>query len=557
MNKKRSLFITIIAIILLLSPSLKSLKIKINQKNLDTDIDNKKCYCQGLVNKISNVEKNLGFYFGLLKGGEDLPEGEKHTKRVPSSWDWRNHEGYDWTTSIKEQGSCGSCYAFGLYSAMESCIKIKKNKPNYFIDLSEQYMISCGTEWTSGIFGCEGAYMSSILDFVESYGAIPESCFPYKSGNGNLPPCKDKCEDWDKYKTEIIGWSTISPSLLSMKNALANNGPLVTSIDIYENFPTYSEGVYEPSGDLLGYHLVSIVGYNDNPGYWICKNSWGTEWGEDGWFRIKYNVCEIEDNTISIDVQDNTEFFNRLKCGTDTYKRSGDIYDYNSCTVSMSEHFWAGPASAWYHFNIDEGKISDGMEIGIEFCDRSFAGNGPNLYVFNWYQNCYIKLGKNLGHWHDPKWVWIETSDSNNYTTFSGLIEVMVTTEDEDLTLLCNVGLRGKMAKSNLKCIGNLHFGLIEPGQSVVDNINVKNIGDPNSELSWRVEDWPDWGEWIFSLLKGDGLRTDQRPTTIIVSITAPYVFKKFYGEVRIVNIDDQSDHEIIEVSFSTPFFKI
>jgi hypothetical protein len=158
-----------------------------------------------------------------------------------------------------------------------------------------------------------------------------------------------------------------------------------------------------------------------------------------------------------------------------------------------------------------------------------------------------------MGHWHDPKWVWIETSDSNNYTTLSGLIEVMVTTEDEDLTLLFNVGLRGKMAKPNLKCTGNLHFGIIAPGQTVVDNINVKNIGDPNSELKWRIEDWPDWGEWTFSPLNGEGLRTDQGSRSIIVSITAPYIFKRFCGEVRIVNIDDLGDFDVVDVSFSTP----
>jgi C1A family cysteine protease len=298
MNKKKSTFIFTIVVVLLLSPTLKS--IKINQRNLSQDINNEKCNCQRLTKKMSKFENNKGLYFGLLEGGENLPEGEKYIGLVPSSLDWRNHEGRDWTTSIKDQGRCGSCYAFGLYSAMESCIKIKKNKSNYFIDLSEQYMVSCGTEWISGIFGCEGAYMSSILKFVEIYGAIPESCFPYKSSNGYLPPCADKCEDWNKYKKEIIGWSSISPSQPSMKNALINFGPLVTGMEIYENFLTYSEGIYEPSGDLLGYHLVSIVGYNDNPGYWICKNSWGTDWGEDGWFRIKYDACEIEKDTIYI-----------------------------------------------------------------------------------------------------------------------------------------------------------------------------------------------------------------------------------------------------------------
>jgi hypothetical protein len=222
----------------------------------------------------------------------------------------------------------------------------------------------------------------------------------------------------------------------------------------------------------------------------------------------------------------------------------------------MSEHFWAGPASGWYRFYINEGKVSEGMKVGIKFCDRSFAGNGPNLYLFNWYENKYIRLGKNMGHWHDSRWVWMETENSNQYITYSGLIEVLVTTEDEDLTLLCKVGIRGKMARSNLKCSGNLHFGLIDPGQTVLDNINVANIGDPNSELNWMIDDWPDWGEWNFSPFKGKGLKTNQGSKTIIVAITAPFVFNRFNGEVKIINLDDERDYEIIEASLSTPRYK-
>jgi len=202
MNKKKSLisvFITII-IIITLTPEIKSLKIE-KSKNLeifkqDNTLDN--CKCKNSIEKELDYKKQNNYFLGLLKGGDILPLGKEFTGKVPSSWDWRNHEGEDWTTNIKDQGLCGCCYAFGLYSAMESCIKIKSNKPNFYIDLSEQFMVSCGTIWTSGIFGCEGAYMSSILDFIETYGAIPESCFPYESGSGYLPPCSDKCQDWEE-----------------------------------------------------------------------------------------------------------------------------------------------------------------------------------------------------------------------------------------------------------------------------------------------------------------------------------------------------------------------
>ena len=314
----------------------------------------------------------------------------------------------------------------------------------------------------------------------------------------------------------------------------------------------YSGGIYEPSGDFLGYHLVTIVGYNDDPGYWICKNSWGSNWGENGWFRIKYDVCEIEEETVYLEVQNESDFFDEIKCGTKTYKRTGDIYNYNSCTVSMSEHLWSGSAYAWYRFNISGGIIAEGMEIGMQFCDRSSAGDGPNLHVYCWDEGRYACLGKNLGNWYNPKWIWKKTSDSNKYINDEGVVEILVTTEDKDFTLLCKIGLRGKMAKSNLKCSCNLHFGPLAPGQTVVANINVENIGDPGSMLSWKVADWPEWGVWNFSPISGEKLAPENGSRAIIVAIIAPHRIDSYNGEVKIININDESDFELVEASIST-----
>ena len=161
-------------------------------------------------------------------------------------------------------------------------------------------------------------------------------------------------------------------------------------------------------------------------------------------------------------------------------------------------------------------------------------------------------MGKNLGHWYAPKWIWKNTSDSNKYINDKGIVEVLVTTEDEDFSLLCKVGVRGKLAKSNLKCSGNLHFGSLAPGQIVVDNINVENIGYPGTELSWKVVSWPNWGEWNFSPLSGKNLTPEQGSRAIIVSITAPYTIDRYEGEVIIINLNDENDFEIVEASLST-----
>ena len=81
----------------------------------------------------------------------------------------------------------------------------------------------------------------------------------------------------------------------SIKIAISTFGSVVAGFEVFEDFKDYTEGIYKyQTGELLGWHGVSIVGYNDDPGYWICKNSWGTDWGEDGWFKIAYGECKID-----------------------------------------------------------------------------------------------------------------------------------------------------------------------------------------------------------------------------------------------------------------------
>jgi len=557
--KGKKLFGAVIVLLVILittSPIINSIKVNIDKDNKDIEIDNCECKNDKNIDLDNSEYENSGnnfYYTGLLPGGDPLPPEEEFLGITPSSWDWRNKDGKNWTTSIKNQGQCGSCYAFGSYAAMESCIKIKSNKPELSIDLSEQYMVSCGKDWVSGINGCEGAYLDSIFQFIETYGAIPESCFPYTSGySGSVPPCSNKCSNWEDLVIRIDDWGSVSSSQSSIKNALIQHGPLPTGMEIYGNFYDYSEGIYEPSGSLSGHHIVTIVGYNDNPGYWICKNSWGKYWGENGWFRIKYGVCEIEQDTVYLDVNEDDTSFAMIKCGTDTSKRSGDIYNYNSCQVSMGKGVWAGDATAWYEFDIGDVKVEDGMEIGVEFADWGWIGDGPNLYVYNWVEAEYIRLGKDLGNNDDFKWVWKQTSNSNNYVSDSGIVDIKVWAEDDDWTILYHVGVRGKLIKPNLKCSANLHFGYVKLGQVIEDSIKIENVGGSGSELDWKFDSWPSWGTWTFTPSSGCNLKPEDGIVTVTVKIVVPTVVDDFTGELKIINENDDNDYEIIDTSLST-----
>jgi C1A family cysteine protease len=250
-------------------------------------------------------EENLkpSYGYGYIPPSDDFPSEplpEIIAAPSSSSWDWRDHEGHDFTTSVKSQGGCGSCWAFAALGALESIIKIEENAPNLDIDLSEQYLLSCPPN--SG--GCRGWNSISAYGYLENNGGIiPESCFPYEADDEI--PCSAKCNEWEDYLIPIESAKYYdSTSENFVKNKIIDHGPVVTSMVVYSDFDWYSGGIYEHPGseeNQLTNHAVVIVGFNDNPGYWICKNSWGPSWGENGYFKIAYGDCKIADSMTVVE----------------------------------------------------------------------------------------------------------------------------------------------------------------------------------------------------------------------------------------------------------------
>jgi hypothetical protein len=264
------------------------------------------------------------YSFGMLENQFDILKYESSAKisgEPPESWDWRNatYEGVtgNWLSPVKDQGKCGSCGSFAGVAGFESAYQMYIKDPNIDVDFSEQYMVSCGLEWIgreaflARMLGCQGANLFGVFEFIKIYGAINETCFSYVSGiDGNEPPCSDKCEKWEEQKIRAKDYKIIQMDFVQegglivdldpkpIKNALVQHGPLTTIFFVFEDFINYTGGVYglnrTDKWRLLGAHGALIVGYKDDPsidtgGYWICKNSWGADWGEDGYFRIKYD----------------------------------------------------------------------------------------------------------------------------------------------------------------------------------------------------------------------------------------------------------------------------
>jgi hypothetical protein len=136
-----------------------------------------------------------------------------------------------------------------------------------------------------------GWYPSAALDAARDTGIVGEACYPY---DASAQACT-LCPDWENRVTRIDDWVGLT-NQADMKQALADYGPFEATMLVYSDFFSYSGGVYRhTSGQLQGGHAVTVVGYDDEEGYWIVKNSWGRNWGENGWFRIAYDECGIDD----------------------------------------------------------------------------------------------------------------------------------------------------------------------------------------------------------------------------------------------------------------------
>ncbi len=204
----------------------------------------------------------------------------------PSKWDWRNVQGYDWTTQVRDQNECGSCVAFATIGAIESAMKISSQTPDANLDLSEAHLFFCGCGNCCKL----GWEFEPALEFCENTGIVDELCFPYQPLNPRCNPCPG----WENRVTRISGWEELL-GIRKRKYELYKDGPLAGGMDVYEDFFCYKGGIYKyVTGESRGCHAITIVGYDDGSECWICKNSWGTGWGENGWFKIAYGECGID-----------------------------------------------------------------------------------------------------------------------------------------------------------------------------------------------------------------------------------------------------------------------
>ncbi|XP_008305368.1 cathepsin L1 [Cynoglossus semilaevis] len=213
-----------------------------------------------------------------------------HAKKLGATFVDYRKMGY--VTEVKDQGFCGSCWAFSTTGAIEGQMY---KTTGQLVSLSEQNLVDCSKPY--GTFGCSGAWMANAYDYVVNNGLQPTNTYPYTSVD--TQPCY---YDSRLAVAHIKDYRFIPKGdEQALADAVATIGPITVAIDAdHASFLFYSSGIYdEPSCNPNNLsHAVLLVGYGTEGGqdYWIIKNSWGSGWGEGGYMRMirdGTNTCGI------------------------------------------------------------------------------------------------------------------------------------------------------------------------------------------------------------------------------------------------------------------------
>lgn len=264
---------------------------RINKHNLEADLGMHSYWLQ--VNRLSDrshIELNCNINTSLIAVNTEFSSTFMIPLNVeiPDEWDWRK-KGF--VTNVKNQGECGSCWAFSATGSLEGQVK---RKTGTLTSLSEQNLIDCTKP--QGNEGCTGGLMTrSFLYVIRNHGLDTEKSYPYEGKEGQC-----------RFKNSTIGATCKHYIKISsgkeddLKAAVATVGPISVAIHANDKFMSYKSGIYDDPHCKAKHfnHGVLVVGYGSENGndYWIVKNSWGEEWGKEGYIlmaRNKGDQCGI------------------------------------------------------------------------------------------------------------------------------------------------------------------------------------------------------------------------------------------------------------------------
>ncbi|MDH7517543.1 MAG: lectin like domain-containing protein [Candidatus Thermoplasmatota archaeon] len=565
-----------------------------------------------------------------LKKSENINSSSQQISNIffepPSSFDLRNVNGKNYVTSVKHQTG-GTCWCHGVMAALEGNLLITGNweetgnteEPN----LAEYHL-----DWWNGFntfnnddFPGSGLQVHNGGDYLIASAYITRGEGAVYSKDANDPTEYD--DEWyytppARYDSSYqlfyprdIEWYIAGPDLSNIdtiKEKIMTEGVMGTCMcydsAYIQSFGSYYAHYQPPYTTDEPNHAIAIVGWDDNkitqapqPGAWLCKNSWGSEWGpQGGYFWISYydkHCCQHpEMGAVSyqdVELQpydyiyyydyhgwrdtlpDITEAFNAFETNDDelleaiSFYTAEDDVDY---IAKIYDRFESGQLLD--ELSTMSGNIEYKGYHTIVLNDPVGFEAGDDYYI-------YLKLFSGgqpidrtsivpvlLGGQDRGTLVKSKANPGESYyrsgSNWVDLYNYQFTDPTWDHTAnFCIKGLTNGWTPTypDLNCEGNLNWPKIKPGATVTGNFTVENIGEPLSELDWEITEWPNWGTWTFTPISGNDLTLEDGPFTVQVRVVAPYEKSEFIGTVKIVNKHDPSDFEEITVYMKTPVIYI
>jgi len=281
--------------------------------------------------ELKQFKRTLGVPMDAISGPKKLQIlYHDNVKDLPEEFDSRT----EWPKcptikEVRDQGNCGSCWAFGAVEAMSDRICIASNAEK-IVHISAEDLLSCCSSCGDG---CDGGYPESTWYYFKQHGLVTggqwnskEGCQPYsieacdhhvvghlKPCGGSetpTPRCHKSCTNSNynvTFKDDLhFGKSAyaIYGDEDQIKQEIMTNGPVEAAFTVYADFPSYKSGVYQHvSGQQLGGHAIKILGWGveDGTPYWLVANSWNEDWGDKGFFKILrgQDECGIEDGVCA------------------------------------------------------------------------------------------------------------------------------------------------------------------------------------------------------------------------------------------------------------------